>query len=108
VVERCAWCGVGIHPDEGFRLAGRDGAPQVAFCRLEHVVPWAMRKPDWHGGPCGEEEIEGLGRCAHCAEPLGEEHIVLVRHRGQHRIGDAFCEVSHLLAWAKAGGRYRV
>jgi hypothetical protein len=29
-----------------------------------------------------------------------------VRHRGEHRIPDGFCSVDHLLAWAKAGGRY--
>jgi hypothetical protein len=33
--------------------------------------------------------------------------VLLVRHRGAHRIGDAFCGTPHLLEWAKAGGRWR-
>jgi hypothetical protein len=32
--------------------------------------------------------------------------VLLVRHRGEHRIGDAFCTVEHLAQWAKAGGRW--
>jgi hypothetical protein len=83
------------------------------FCRLEHVVPWVMQGAHWEAGrslvePSG---LDTLGECAHCGEPLGEGHLVLVRHRclsGQlHRIPDGFCSVDHLLAWAKAGGRWR-
>jgi hypothetical protein len=33
--------------------------------------------------------------------------VLVVRHRGDHRIGDAFCELDHLLQWAKAGGRWQ-
>jgi hypothetical protein len=33
--------------------------------------------------------------------------VVLVRHRGEHRIPDAFCSADHLASWAKAGGRWR-
>ena len=29
------------------------------------------------------------------------------RHRGEHRIPDAFCSAAHAAAWAKAGGRWR-
>jgi hypothetical protein len=50
---------------------------------------------------------DGLGRCAQCGGPLGGRRVLLVRHRGEHRIGDAFCGVEHLLSWAKAGGRWR-
>jgi hypothetical protein len=32
---------------------------------------------------------------------------MLVRQRGEARVGDGFCSVEHLLEWAKAGGRYR-
>jgi hypothetical protein len=39
---------------------------------------------------------------------LGDDLIVIVRHRGQHRIADGFCGLEHLLEWAKAGGRYGV
>jgi hypothetical protein len=45
--------------------------------------------------------------CAHCGEPLAERHLLLVRHRGEHRIPDGFCSIDHLLAWAKAGGRWQ-
>jgi hypothetical protein len=33
--------------------------------------------------------------------------VLLIRHRGEHRIADAFCGADHLLEWAKAGGRWR-
>jgi hypothetical protein len=33
--------------------------------------------------------------------------VLLVRHRGEHRIADAFCGIDHVLAWAKAGGRWQ-
>ena len=45
--------------------------------------------------------------CAHCGAPLGDAPVLLVRERGEHRIGDGFCSVEHMLEWAKAGGRYR-
>ena len=45
--------------------------------------------------------------CAHCEAPIGEVHVLLVRHRGEHRIADSFCDVEHLAAWAKAGGRWQ-
>ena len=41
------------------------------------------------------------------APTLGEAHLLLVRHRGEHRIPDGFCSVDHLLEWAKAGGSWR-
>jgi len=49
----------------------------------------------------------GLGVCAHCGADLAEDAVVLIRHRGPHRIGDGFCGVEHLAAWAKRGGRFR-
>jgi hypothetical protein len=33
--------------------------------------------------------------------------VLLVRHRGEHRIPDAFCSLDHAAEWAKAGGRWR-
>jgi hypothetical protein len=33
--------------------------------------------------------------------------VLLVRHRGEHRVADGFCSVDHLNEWAKAGGRWR-
>ena len=38
---------------------------------------------------------------------LGEVYVLLMRHRGGHRVGDGFCSVTHLRDWAKAGGRWR-
>jgi hypothetical protein len=33
--------------------------------------------------------------------------VLLVRHRGEHRVGDAFCSADHLGEWAKRGGRWQ-
>ena len=79
------------------------------FCRLEHVVPWAMTGARWEAGTPGEpaERDSEPTRCAHCDAELGEVHVLLVRHRGGHRIPDAFCSVDHLNDWAKAGGRWQ-
>jgi hypothetical protein len=103
---RCSWCGKAVEPHDGWRLAEPAGERKAVFCRLEHVVPWAMQGPKWE---VGEIELPpGLGdECAHCGEPLGETRVVLVRHRGEHRIPDAFCSVEHAADWAKAGGRWR-
>ena len=95
-----------VEADDGYRLAEQPGARSAAFCRLEHVVPWAIQGP--HGEP--DEVTLDAGeadRCAHCDQPLGEVRLVLVRHRGPHRIPDGFCSVDHLRAWAAAGGRWR-
>jgi hypothetical protein len=54
-----------------------------------------------------EDNGAGLGRCAQCAGPLDDTYVLLVRHRGEHRIADAFCGTDHLLEWAKSGGRWR-
>ena len=39
-------------------------------------------------------------------EELGDEPVYLVRHRGEHRIADAFANIDNALEWAKAGGRF--
>jgi len=106
---RCSWCGVDVGRDEGFRATEPEGERMAVFCRLEHVVPWAIQGAHWEPGrilPPGDPG-DGLGRCAHCGGPLGDRRVLLVRHRGEHRIGDAFCGVDHMLEWAKAGGRWR-
>ena len=105
----CTWCGEPVEPNDGFRLAELPGDRGATFCRLEHVVPWAIQGPHWEPGiprePSGtDSEID---TCAHCREPLGETRVILVRHRGEHRIPDGFCSVSHLREWAQAGGRFR-
>jgi hypothetical protein len=106
--DTCTWCGGRVEPEDGFRLTEPAGARRAAFCRLEHVIPWAMTGARWEPGELREpSDIEAsLDACAQCGEPLGEVHLLLVRHRGEHRIPDAFCSVDHLAEWAKAGGRY--
>lgn len=80
--SRCSWCGASVGPGEGFRAEEQPGERSAVFCRLEHVVPWAMKRADWEGG------------------------VVVTRHRGEHRIHDAFPSVDDFAAWAKGGGRY--
>lgn len=107
--ERCSWCGRDVDSEDGYRLGEWPGERLAVFCRLEHVVPWAMQGPHWEAGR-GEEPVSGAaggGRCAHCETHLGEVRLELVRHRGEHRIPDRFCSVDHLAAWASAGGRWR-
>jgi hypothetical protein len=105
---KCTWCGAGVEPEDGYRLAEPAGARRAVFCRLEHVVPWAIQGPAWEAGeieePSGIEE--SLDRCAHCDAALDDTRVLLVRHRGGHRIPDAFCSVEHAADWAKSGGRW--
>jgi hypothetical protein len=108
----CTWCGNPIEQGEGFRLGEQGSDRGAAFCRLEHVVPWAMRGARWQAAqPLDASGLETERECAHCGNPLGDAHLVLVRHRrvsGRlHRIPDGFCSLDHLLEWAKAGGRWR-
>jgi hypothetical protein len=109
VGEHCTWCGAPVEPHEGFRAAEPEGARRAIFCRLEHVVPWTIQGAHWEAGdlPDAPGPDPALERCAECGMPVGDRRVLLVRHRGEHRIADAFCGVSHLLAWAKAGGRWR-
>ena len=48
--DTCTWCGAAIEPGDGWRLQELPGARRAAFCRLEHVVPWAMRGAHWEPG----------------------------------------------------------
>jgi hypothetical protein len=104
--ERCSWCGVAVEAADGFRAYEPAGERRATFCRLEHVVPWSIRGAHWDAG---EAPADGsaLGRCSHCEAELGDVHVLLVRHRGEHRIADDFCSVEHLTEWAKAGGRWQ-
>ncbi len=106
---RCTWCGDGVERDDGFRLAEPVGERRAAFCRLEHLVPWSIQGPHWEAGLLAEppEDARSLEACAHCDGALDDTRILLVRHRGEHRIPDAFCSLDHTVAWAKAGGRLR-
>ena len=104
--ERCSWCGTSVEAGDGFRAAEHPGQRRAAFCRLEHVVPWALQGAHWSAGTAADRSLQ-IAACAQCGAALGDVQVVLVRHRGEHRIPDAFCSVDHLAAWARAGGRYR-
>jgi hypothetical protein len=106
---RCSWCGGEVEPNDGYRAAEPAGERVAVFCRLEHVVPWAIQGPHWEAGALAElpaEEPE-LARCAHCDAALDDTRVLLVRHRGEYRIADAFCSTDHMRAWATAGGRWQ-
>jgi hypothetical protein len=105
--ERCSWCGEAVDHDDGFRAQELVGERRAVFCRLEHVVPWVISGARWDPGT-GEPAAleEAVTRCAFCERPLADAHVLLVRHRGEHRIPDGFCSPDHLLEWAKAGGRW--
>ncbi|HEX5980590.1 MAG TPA: hypothetical protein VFY52_05830 [Thermoleophilaceae bacterium] len=104
--EQCNWCGSEIDPSESWRAREHPGARKAVFCRLEHVVPWAMQGAHWDPAEPGEAEVP-RGACAQCGAELGDVRLLLVRHRGEHRIPDAFCSVDHMADWAKSGGRWR-
>ena len=114
--EQCSWCETPVHTDDGFRVSAPALNSRAVFCRLEHIVPWAIQGAGWMEGEAGAspppEEAppppeESPFRCAYCEGPLDEAQVLLVRHRGPHRIRDDFCSVEHLLDWAKAGGRWQ-
>ena len=107
--ESCSWCGDAIELSDGWRAQEFPGARRAAFCRLEHIVPWSIQGSHWDAGEIDEPSgvIRDPGECAHCGAVLGDVHILLVRHRGEHRIPDAFCSPDHMAEWAKAGGRWR-
>jgi hypothetical protein len=107
--ERCSWCGDAVEPDDGWRAQEVPGARRAAFCRLEHVVPWSIQGAHWDPGEIEEPGglLDDIATCAHCGAALGDVRVVMVRHRGEHRIPDAFCSVEHMAQWAKAGGRWR-
>ncbi|HEX3263466.1 MAG TPA: hypothetical protein VHR37_07370 [Solirubrobacterales bacterium] len=98
-----------VEDADGFRLYEPAGDRRATFCRLEHIVPWAIQGPHWEAGELDEPPaLEGGTRtCAHCGRELGDVHVLIVRHRGENRISDDFCSVDHLLEWAKAGGRWQ-
>ena len=107
--ESCSWCGETVEASDGYRLAEPAGARRAAFCRLEHLVPWAMQGPRWEPGTAEEpsEAERSLGACSQCGAELPDTQLVLVRRRGEHRVPDAFCSLDHLDAWVRAGGRWR-
>jgi hypothetical protein len=118
-MERCTWCGTEVEPDDGFRAyllsaatsteAGSTAQRRAVFCRLEHLIPWSIQGAHWEAGEVTEQPSldEVVSSCSHCGAELTDAHVLLVRHRGEHRVADAFCGVDHMNEWAKAGGRWR-
>ena len=104
--EQCIWCGADVQPDDGFRSYERAGERRAVFCRLEHLVPWSIQGAHWEAGEMADLDHEA-STCSHCGAELGDAHVLLVRHRGEHRVTDAFCGVDHMTEWAKAGGRWQ-
>ena len=104
----CSWCGTAVEHADGFRVYEPAGERRAAFCRLEHIVPWAIQGAHWEPGALDEPAglDDGPLRCSLCDAELGDVHVLAVSHRGEHRVGDAFCSVDHILDWAKAGGRW--
>ena len=107
-MERCSWCGAEVEPDDGWRAADEAGGRIAAFCRLEHVVPWTIQGAHWKAGELSEPAglTDSLTECAQCGVELKDVYVLLVRHRGDHRIPDAFCSPDHMGDWAKQGGRW--
>jgi hypothetical protein len=103
--DRCTWCGGDVEAGDGYRAYEPAGGRRAVFCRLEHVVPWAIRGAWWEPGPPVDDAR--VTACSWCDAALEDAHVLLVRTRGEHRVPDGFCTVGHLLEWAKAGGRYR-
>jgi hypothetical protein len=101
----CTWCGRAVEPGDGYRAGAAPGARRAVFCRLEHVIPWAIQGAHWEPGEI--EPPAEVTTCAQCGQPLSDVYVMLVRHRGEYRIPDAFCSVDHMAEWAKGGGRWR-
>jgi hypothetical protein len=107
MAKPCIWCGSEVEPDDGFRAYELAGERRAIFCRLEHIVPWAIQGAHWETMGDTPTLDEGPSTCSQCGAELGDAHVLLVRHRGEHRVPDGFCSVDHLSEWAKAGGRWR-
>ena len=101
----CTWCGAAVASDEGFRCVEPAGARLATFCRLEHIVAWGLRGAHWEAAPADlTASVEG--DCSFCGGELPDTRVIVVRARGEARVTDGFCNVDHLVQWAKAGGHY--
>lgn len=104
--DHCDWCGTRITERDGFRLLRPERDMGAGFCRIEHVVPWLLKRNDWHIWSGMETPAEAELHPDPATFEPGEDPWYLVRHRGEHRIADGFSDREALLKWAKAGGRY--
>ena len=103
--DQCTWCGTAVEDGDGYRAYEPASGRRAVFCRLEHIVPWAIRGAWWEPGTPVEDPA--LQRCFFCGAALADAHVLLLRSRGEHVVPDGFCSVEHLLEWAKGGGRYQ-
>jgi ribosomal protein L24E len=103
VSDQCTWCGTEV--EDGYRVYEPAGDRRAVFCRLEHVVPWAIRGASWEPGTRIDDAP--LQSCSFCGAELTDAHVLVLRSRGEHVVPDGFCNVEHLLEWAKSGGRYQ-
>ena len=103
---KCDWCGVGLDEDEGLRLIQPKRNLGASFCRLEHMVPWLMKKNDWHIWPKVEVPPTAGPDCARTGTELGDDAWYVVRHPGGAEVADGFIGHDAVLEWARAGGRY--
>src|SRR5918998_2332496 len=96
--ERCSWCGAGVEPGDGFRAGEHPGERMAVFCRLEHVVPWAIQGAHWEPGTPAEPAAVTArhDECAQCGVALDDVHVQLVRHRGEPRVAGTFCGAEHM------------
>ena len=103
--DPCSWCGAVVDESDGFHAYEPAGSRRAVFCRLEHVVPWAIRGAWWEPGtPIDDAPLHS---CSFCGAELTDAHVLVLRSRGEHVVPDGFCNVEHLLEWAKNGGRYQ-
>lgn len=80
----CAWCNRELDRGDCWVARAEGGGEEAGFCRLEHIVPWAIRGRGW----------EGSG-------------VILVRYRAGRRITEEFASVDDVAAWAKSGGPWQ-
>ena len=88
-------------------LAEPEGERRAAFCRLEHVVPWAIQGAHWDPGGCSRaatSPTRASGAAPIAATTLGDARVLLVRHRGEHRIAGRLLLAS-TTCWRLGEGR---
>ncbi len=103
---KCDWCGVGLDENEGLLLIQPSRNLGASFCRLEHMVPWLMKKNDWHIWSKVEVPASAGPNCAQTGVELEDDAWYVTRHRADTEVADGFISHDAVLAWAKAGGRY--
>ena len=111
VAETCTWCGTEV--ETGRRLPRlRAGGRAPRRCSAGSSTSSPGRSPTLTGRrvrpPPSRPTLPATSPiCSHCGAELADTQVLLVRHRGEARITDAFCSVDHMEAWAKAGGRFQ-